>query len=518
MAKILLVDDEEGLRLLMNRQLRRAGHEVHQAEDGLQAVGMLESETFDVVVSDMRMPRLDGMGLLARATELAPQTEFVILTGHGSMENAVEAFKTGRVFDYLLKPLEDIRELDAVVARAAERRHLRSENTRLVGELQERVDELEAAKRQLVELAEHDGLTGLLNHRAIHQRLDLLLGGEQNLPLSVMLLDMDGFKMINDTHGHPTGDQVLRHMAKALMIVCGESGLLGRCGGDEFMVLLPAARAAEAEEAAQRIQEYLAVNPFISPDHCRLPVHLCFGIADTVSAGCLPAGLVASADAALYEGKFQGSNQITLHLASDASTISSMAPNQFDVLDSLVTAIDRKDRYTRQHSEDVTAHALMLIQAMNLSQETYNAVRVAGLLHDIGKIGIPDTILRKPGKLTQDEYEVMKGHVTLSALIIHGLPRIGDIIDAVAHHHERWDGGGYPNGLAGEDIPLLGRVMAIADAYSAMTQDRPYRRGLSVCEAIAELERGVGTQFDPTLVPLFVQAVGETAGERRKAA
>jgi diguanylate cyclase (GGDEF)-like protein/putative nucleotidyltransferase with HDIG domain len=518
MAKILLVDDEEGLRLLMSRQLRRAGHEVLQAEDGLKAVSFLETETFDVVVSDMRMPRLDGMGLLARATELAPSTEFVILTGHGSMENAVEAFKTGRVFDYLLKPLEDIRELDAVVARAAERRLLRSENTRLVGELQERVTELEAAKRQLVELAEHDGLTGLLNHRAIHQRLDLLLTCSEHLPLSVMLLDMDGFKMINDTHGHPTGDQVLRHMAQALVTTCGDSAFLGRCGGDEFMVLLPTTKASSAETVAQRIQNYLAEHPFVSPDHCRLPIHLCLGIADTVSAGCQPAGLVASADAALYEGKFQGSNQITLHSAGERQNLSLSVPNQFDILDSLVTAIDRKDRYTRQHSEDVTAHALLLIQAMHLSEETYNAVRVAGLLHDIGKIGIPDAILRKPGKLTQEEYEVMKGHVTLSALIIHGLPRIGDIIDAVAHHHERWDGGGYPHGLAGEEIPLLGRVMAIADAYSAMTQDRPYRRGMTGVEARAELERGMGTQFDPSLVHLFIQAVENAGEESRKAA
>src|SRR5919205_3536294 len=168
MAKVLLADDEEGLRLMMSRQLRRAGHEVTQAEDGMAAAALLEQESFDVVVSDMKMPRLDGMGLLARAKELAPEVEFIILTGHGSMENAVEAFKTGNVFDYLLKPLEDIRELDAVVSRAVERRQLRAENRRLVAELEARIQELEEARQKLADLADRDGLTGLFNHRAIH--------------------------------------------------------------------------------------------------------------------------------------------------------------------------------------------------------------------------------------------------------------------------------------------------------------------------------------------------------------
>src|SRR5882672_4085186 len=175
MAKILLADDEEGLRLMMGRQLRRAGHEVSLAEDGLAAAELLQTETFDVVVSDMKMPRLDGMGLLEQAKLLAPDTEFIILTGHGNMENAIEAFKTGNVFDYLLKPLDDIHELDGVVARAVERRFLRHENVRLVSELQTRIDELEETRAQLAQLAERDGLTGLLNHRTIHARLQDLL-------------------------------------------------------------------------------------------------------------------------------------------------------------------------------------------------------------------------------------------------------------------------------------------------------------------------------------------------------
>jgi diguanylate cyclase (GGDEF)-like protein/putative nucleotidyltransferase with HDIG domain len=515
MAKILLADDEEGLRLLMGRQLRRAGHEVVQAEDGQQAAERLDAEEFDLVVSDMRMPRLDGMGLLAHAKNIAPDTEFIILTGPGSMENAVEAFKTGHVYDYLLKPLEDIRELDAVVERALERRFLKRDNAQLILELETRVAQLEQARRELADLAERDGLTGLLNHRAVHNRLESLIEADPASPLAVILMDMDGFKLINDTYGHPVGDLVLRHLAFVLSMTCPEGAVVGRCGGDEFMTVLPKTDVQAAGKMAEAIREAMVQRPMQAKDCTSLPIRLCFGVADTRGTGGSAISLVAAADSALYEGKHSGGDRVTLHLSpelenGDDPTI------KFDILDGLVTAIDHKDRYTRRHSEDVTAHALLIVRELGLSDETFNAVRIAGLLHDIGKIGIPDSILRKPGRLTESEYEVMKGHVTLSALIIHGLPRLPDILDAVAYHHERWDGTGYPSGLCGEDIPLLGRVMAVADAFSAMTMDRPYRACMTKDEALNEIERGAGTQFDPELAHLFVEATRK-AGLRKAA-
>jgi diguanylate cyclase (GGDEF)-like protein/putative nucleotidyltransferase with HDIG domain len=521
MPRILLADDEEAVRLVMGRQLRRAGYDVTLAEDGMAAAEYLKHETFDLIVSDMKMPRLDGMGLLAKAKELAPHTEFIILTGHGSLENALEAYKTGNVFDYMLKPLSDIFELNAVVARAIERRHLRSENGRLVYALEERVHQLEAAQQKLEDLAERDGLTNLFNHRAIHTRLEAALNSDPGGSVSVILMDMDGFKPLNDTYGHPVGDQALRHLADVLRTSSPENGFVGRYGGDEFIVVLPGATATDAKSVAEDVRQRLVDHPFHSPEGARLPLRLCFGIADTLGTEASPLNLVTAADSALYEGKNSGGDSITLHLVNDTADEES-SRTAFCVLDSLVTAIDRKDRYTRKHSEDVTVYALQLARALGCSEEVYDIVRVAGLLHDVGKIGIPASILQKPGKLTPGERDIMQGHVTISSLIIHGLPHLRDITDAVANHHERWDGNGYPNGLAGEKIPLLGRVMAIADAFSAMTLDRPYRSGMEPDYALSQIEAGSGTQFDPKLVPIFIEAIrnqsSKALGARLKAA
>jgi putative nucleotidyltransferase with HDIG domain len=177
----------------------------------------------------------------------------------------------------------------------------------------------------------------------------------------------------------------------------------------------------------------------------------------------------------------------------------------------MVTAVDKKDRYTRRHSEDVNQYAQWIADELQLSAETTQRMWVGGLLHDIGKIGVPDKILRKPGRLSAAEWEVMKSHPSLGARMLHDVPHMEEIIDAVRHHHERWDGCGYPDGLVGEDIPLLSRILAVADAFSAMTTDRPYRKGMTWDAALGEIRAHSGTQFDPTLAHAFL-----AAAERRR--
>jgi len=183
------------------------------------------------------------------------------------------------------------------------------------------------------------------------------------------------------------------------------------------------------------------------------------------------------------------------------------------VLDALVTAVDNKDRYTRRHSDDVTTYALAVASRLALSDESLRVLRIAGMLHDVGKIGVPDRILRKPGRLTDDEMDVVKQHALLSEIIVRSeiivkaVPGLTEVMAAVGSHHERWEGTGYPRGLKGTDIPFLGRVLAVADAWSAMTTDRPYRKAMTSEAAREELVAGSGSQFDPDILSAFLEII-----------
>lgn len=357
--------------------------------------------------------------------------------------------------------------------------------------------------------ADCDPVTSLRNHRAIHQHLDeeLLLAAQHHRPLTVIMIDLNNFKLFNDTYGHPVGDQVLKRVAHVLLAECRATDLLGRYGGDEFLVILPNTDASTAFTIAERLRATMARDGFRRSEEQRtVPVTLSCGLATYPPDGSNRHELLTIADANLYAAK-QSDGGIRGTSDAQRANLALRTENMFEVLDALVTAVDNKDRYTRRHSEDVTEYALWLAEALGLSEETLRIIRIGCLLHDVGKIGVPDEILRKPGRLTQEEVEVMNRHPRLGAFIVGALPGMATILDIVRSHHERWDGAGYPDGLKGEQIPLLSRVAALADAFSAMTTDRPYRKGLDVHAALEEIRRNAGTQFDPIITEHFIRAV-----------
>ena len=354
-----------------------------------------------------------------------------------------------------------------------------------------------------------DFLTGVNNHRYLRDRLDeeLARTNRGGLSFSVMMLDLDGFAVFNDTYGHPAGDAVLRNVASAIATACRATDIVGRYGGDEFMVILPQTNKTQAKRLAKRIQSRLSQERFaIGEEEAEVPVSVSIGIASCPEDGDRAERLILEADTALYESKHRGGNRVIACGRPRDGSLPSRS-SALAIIQGLASALGEKEPYSRDHHLLAVRHAGLMAEALSLSDKDKESLRTAALLHDVGNLAIPDQVLLKPGPLNRREWPIVRKHVLLSEAILRGIPELEDAAVAVVSHHERWDGQGYPHGLRGEDIPLLGRILAIVDAYSAMTCDRPYRKALGRQHAMRELKSNAGTQFDPRLVKVFLEAI-----------
>jgi len=364
--------------------------------------------------------------------------------------------------------------------------------------------------RQLVEAVRHDPLTGALNHGALVERFVTQVDAARlsGSAVGVALLDLDNFGLLDSTYGHAAGDFVLTDLVRILRDELPSGVTWGRYGPDEFLVLSETGRAAELEPVIQRIRSRLADVSFVFEGSERLPVTFSAGICAFPVNGDSVTDLLSMTGLTLGEAKASGGD--TVVVAAEGLAQAGYTKT-FDILEGLIIAVDTKDRYTRRHSDDVARYAEFLARQLDLEVDVRRAIRRAGLLHDIGKIGIPDVILRKPGRLTEDEYAIVKQHVALGDAIVRDLPDIDLIRAGIRHHHERWDGAGYLDELAGEQIPLVARILAVGDAFSAMTTTRPYRKALSIDEALRRLEDAAGTQLEERLVRVFVDGIRTVA-------
>jgi diguanylate cyclase (GGDEF)-like protein len=368
-------------------------------------------------------------------------------------------------------------------------------------------------------LGEIDSLSGLFNRRRALEQLEMELRRAQRYEgrFSVMIADIDNFKLFNDTYGHPLGDEIIKRVASLLLRRARTSDFVARFGGDEFMLILPEAYRADAKKVADSMRGALAASPYIAPDGARIPLRMSFGASSFPEDGHDAAALIAVADANLYESKRWGGDTVTVR--PEPVSGESVDSRAFSTLDSLVSAVDNKDHYTRRHSAQVAEFTSIIAKAIGLPAEQLESLGVASLLHDVGKIGVPDRILRKPGSLTPKEAEYMRQHPLIgSMMIMQHLPESLEVKDAVAAHHERWDGKGYPAQLLGKQIPLMARIMAVADAFSAMTTDRPYHAALDSREALDKILEGAETQFDPDLARVFVSAMSPAPAAKAGAA
>jgi diguanylate cyclase (GGDEF)-like protein len=363
----------------------------------------------------------------------------------------------------------------------------------------------------LMDAERRDPLTDLLNHGAMVALLTNLIEHARSdaQSLGVALVDIDNFRLLNDTHGHDAADGVLRRVAELLTAEAMAGSFVARYGPDEFLLVAPNAEQAEMEASVDGLRTRMHELTVQFGESEELPVSISAGIAFFPDHADSVTELLSAAAVAVGEAKGSGGDGVCLARIGPGERVTT---GSFDVLRGLVIAVDTKDRYTKRHSEDVARYAVFLAERLGLEHELRHTIHLAGLLHDVGKIGIPDSLLRRPGKLTADEYEIFKQHVALGDAIVRDLPDIDQVRAGIRHHHERWDGRGYLDGLEGEEIPFIGRLLAVADAFSAMTTTRPYRKALSVEEALKRLGDAAGTQLQEDLVAAFINGI-ETDAE-----
>ena len=356
---------------------------------------------------------------------------------------------------------------------------------------------------QLVDSTRRDPLTGLLNHGALVAELALAVEDARlnSAAIGVVLIDLDNFRALNDGYGHDQGDTVLLQLAANLQTTLPERALCGRYGPDEFLVISPAAQVAELEPMVDDIRARLVDQSLDVASSERMPISISAGIAAYPDHGASVTELLSTVAIALAEAKASGGDSVRVAGRAVEATNEMQA---FDTLQGLIFAVDTKDRYTKRHSEDVARYGVFLARQLGLDPSFGEVVRRSGLLHDVGKIGIPDHVLRKPGPLTGEEYEIVKQHVALGDSIVRNIEQAEAVRAGIRHHHERWDGNGYLHALAGEDIPLVARILAVGDAFSAMTTTRPYRKALPLAEALRRLGDAAGTQLDERLVIAFI--------------
>jgi diguanylate cyclase (GGDEF)-like protein/putative nucleotidyltransferase with HDIG domain len=378
---------------------------------------------------------------------------------------------------------------------------------------------LDQALRRIVDLEQQlerrelrDPLTSLTTLEPFSRRLDAEISRSRrhNRQLSIGVIDIDAFRAVNARHGRAAGDAVLVRTARTIAAELRASDVACRAGADDFVIMLPETAPADATACLERILLALqGAGGELAVDS----INASAGVA-SLAAGMSGDALVAEAGGALDRARSRGGGRVEAMNAEPATgddpDVEAAAAQQ-EVIAGLAEALLERDRYTGEHSESVVQLVDSVARGLGLKEAEAAHIRAAALLHDIGKVAIPDDILNKNGPLDDDEWKVMRDHPVIGERILRAVPGMGPVARIVRHEHERWDGGGYPDGLIGEAIPIGSRIILACDAYHAMTSDRPYRKAMPHAEAIRELSDCSGKQFDPEVTKMLI---GKLYGDR----
>lgn len=496
--RIMLVDDDDAVRDAVAEVLSRRGWTVEAFDTAEAGIASLNSGHYDIVLADINMPGLSGMDFLHMAKEAAPDVPIVMITGYPSIDLAVEAMKVGAV-DFLAKPFKT-EELEITIRKAVDGREVRGNkliqpvSSRPIGRLPE------VARRRL-----EDKIKELSILHTISEALD-----DVNEKDDIFRKTMDIGQIIADSD---KAFIMVIEQDSCELVVSAASGYESQVIGTRFRLKdEPFKSVIKNKCYSYLLVDQEAMGPLVydgghSP-HGRKPLLLApmminrevvvlLGLTGKDSSSELNTDVMAL----LMNLTAKASLKIE-NIALSENIFSSI----IGALNSLLNALDARDTYTKDHSNRVTQYAIKIARALKCEQDVLDSISFAGPLHDIGKIGVRDEILLKKGQFTVDERETMKSHVIRGEEILRPLNLLTSEKSVVLYHHERWDGGGYPNGLSREDIPVVARIFSVADTFDAMTSTRPYRNALSFDVAREEIVRCKGTQFDPDVVDAFLES------------
>jgi len=493
-ARILVVDDEKVIREILADFLTMEGYVVHAVEDGALALEELHKRSYNLVISDLKMPNLGGLELIQKIGEESIPVLTVIMTGFGTVETAIEAMKKG-AYDYILKPFK-VEEVIHIVQRGLDRQRLQHENIRLkdalsIYKISEAIATSLSVEKVLdlvldatIDAVDADVVSLLLEDpkqagrfaermRKVSERADPGVEAPPlNLAEALPLFREDRPLLVHGSRSYQFLESPPRELDRRLVSLCSiPLKLNGRIIG--MLNAYSYTRGNKFSEGQRKMLYVLASRAAFSIENARL-----------------------------YENLVDANKDLTKANVS-------LEENFKQTIIGFAHALEESDRYTRGHSERVSMYARLIAIGLRLPAPEIDTIVKVGLMHDVGKIGVRNDKLNKPGKLTPEELAMFRSHPAKGRRILEPIPFMRDIVPGCYCHHEAWDGSGYPQGLVGDRIPLIGRVVAVADAYDAMTSDRAYRKALPHEIACGELERCTGSQFDPEIVPVFLAQIEE---------
>jgi len=476
--KILIIDDEDFILQLSSDILKKSEYSVETASDGKQGIKLLESDKFDLILTDIKMPNINGLDVIRHVRINNKEIPIIVITGHGTLDIAIDSLRLGAQ-GFILKPFTPA-ELRTAVTEALEKTRLLSENIRM------------RALMPLFEVSKE--IIGEVDTKVLFKLLvDTTVREIRPDRVCLALLDEEsGSLRVKEAYG-ASSDYI-----------------------DKF-------ENVYSQELLDLI--FKDMKPvFISPN-AQLPPELekAVKIEDIAHGICFPLttrGKITGLISVCRTSKERPFNSSDIELISvlsgqaaaaieNAHLYEKLQQSYLSMMVALSCVVEARDLYTDKHMKDIAEYSVEIAKKMNLSEDEIENIRKAALLHDLGKISIPDHILMKPGKLTEEEVEIIKRHPENGAKIIEPVEPLRNAKDIIKYHQECYDGSGYPDGLKGENIPLGARIIAVADSFGAMTTDRPYRRALSIEEAVREIRRCSGTQFDPEIVKIFVSLLKE---------